>query len=284
MSTPLPPGVTIESGNGGLDRLAIATNLAQAHIYLLGAHVSHFQPRGHEPVLFMSDASWFEVGKPIRGGVPVCFPWFGQHASDPSLPNHGTVRQVLWTLDSVTRDNQGVVTAALSLATDRFRIVHRVRVADTLRMELEVTNTGSDVFEFEEALHTYFAVSDVRQISIEGTQGLPYLSKVEGGMKQQPNEPIRITAETDRVYTNTTATCVIHDPGLRRRIVNEKTNSQTTVIWNPWVAKSKAMPDFGDDEWPGMMCIETANARENAVRLPPGQSHTMAALVRVEKM
>ena len=160
---------------------------------------------------------------------------------------------------------------------------YRVAVGATLRLELQVRNTGNQPMRIEEALHTYLAVNDARQVSIEGLAGTAYSDRV--GIPHTETEgaaPIRITAETDRVYLNTRATCVVHDPGWQRRLVVEKAGSDATVVWNPWIAKAKAMPDFGDDEWPAMLCIETCNVGEHRVNLAPGQSHIMAAVIRAE--
>ena len=134
-------------------------------------------------------------------------------------------------------------------------------------------------------MHTYFAVSDIHQCSVTGLEDARYDSTVEGvTQKSQGEKPLQFTAETDRLYLNTPATCVIHDPGWQRRIVVAKSGSDSTVVWNPWIAKAKAMPDFGDDEWPGMLCIETVNARSNAVTLAPGQTHAMRATLHVEPL
>ena len=151
-------------------------------------------------------------------------------------------------------------------------------------MALEVTNPGPDAFTFEEALHTYFAVRDVRNVTVTGLERTDYLDKVTGfDRKTQGSDPIRFTGETDRVYLNTTADCVIDDPGARRRIAIRKTGSDATVVWNPWIAKARAMPDFGDDEWPEMVCVETCNVNVHARTLAPGASHTMTAIIEVGK-
>jgi D-hexose-6-phosphate mutarotase len=152
-------------------------------------------------------------------------------------------------------------------------------------MALEVHNTGSSPLVFEEALHTYFAVGDIRRVSIEGLEATDYLDKVGGITKrsQGPN-PVTFTGETDRVYLNTRATCVAHDPAGGRNISAAKDGSNATVVWNPWTAKAKAMPDFGDDEWPGMLCIETANVADVAVTVQPGQAHTMTAVVSAKTL
>jgi glucose-6-phosphate 1-epimerase len=149
-------------------------------------------------------------------------------------------------------------------------------------MTFEVENRDATPFTYEAALHTYFHVSDAREVEVTGLEGVEFIDKVDAGTrKQQGAEPLRFTGETDRVFVQTTAPVTLHDPGMKRRIVVEKTGSLTTVVWNPWIAKSAAMADFGDDEWPGMVCIETANAGENAVTLAPGAVHLMSTLISV---
>ncbi len=180
----------------------------------------------------------------------------------------------------------GTVSLGLELAGEalspdwphRFRAVHRIEVGASLRMSLEVRNDGAEPFTFEEALHTYIGVSDIRQVTLTGLAGCDYLDKMSAGeRRRQGEDPIRFTAETDRVYLDTQAACVIHDAGLRRRIQVSKEESDATVVWNPWIAKARAMADFGDDEWPGMLCVETANVGVHARILQPGAAHTMTA-------
>ena len=253
---------------------------ADATIYRHGAHVAHFQPHGARPVLFLSQHSRYETGKAIRGGVPVIFPWFGPHPTDANAPAHGTARLTDWNLIATVQRADEVV--ELIFALPPF-LQYRVAIGRQLELTLEVYNTGTAPLQFEEALHTYFAVSDIRHCTVTGLENARYDSQVEGVTdKPQGVAPIQFTTETDRLYLNTRATCVIHDPGWQRRIVVEKSGSDSTVVWNPWIAKAKALPDFGDDEWPGMLCIETVNARTNAVTLTPGQTHTMRAAIHVE--
>lgn len=286
------PGIaTFEPGEGDLPRLSIRSALAEAHIYLHGAHVTHFQPTGKAPLLFMSQRSLFAADKPIRGGVPLIFPWFGPRAHHPESPAHGFARTAEWRIESLSEDGDGVVTAAFEfVADDRtralwpfdFKLSFRVAVGHTLTLTLEVENTSSQAITFEDALHTYFSVADVRNTATTGLENAEYLDKTDNlQRKTQGSEPIRITSETDRVFESTRKTCVIDDPGLHRKITIEKSGSQTTVVWNPWVAKSAAMADFGDDEWPGMLCVETANAGANAITLAPGKTHSTRAVISV---
>jgi glucose-6-phosphate 1-epimerase len=151
-------------------------------------------------------------------------------------------------------------------------------------MELEVHNDDGDAFTFEEALHSYFAVGDIHETTITGLEGTEYLDKV-GGLKRgrEGRDPLRFSGETDRVYLDTQADCVIHDAGGPRRISIGKAGSDATVVWNPWIAKARAMPDFGDDEWPGMVCVETGNVGPYARRLAPGESRSMTATIGVQE-
>ena len=288
----LPDGASLERGPGGLERLVLVTRDGEASVFLHGGHVTHFAPRGSRPVLWMSAESWYEAGRPIRGGIPVCFPWFGARSGHPGAPAHGVARLEAWTLEAVRAETDCRLTAVLRLdrrsgaplAPDfSFDLHLTVSVGAALDVELTAVNTAKDAAVFEEALHTYFSVSDVRRIHISGLEGLPYLDKVQGMTEQPPNPaPLTVTAETDRVYLGTSATVTIHDPDWARRTVVEKRGSATTVVWNPWVAKAAAMPDFGDDEWTGMMCIEAANARDNAVTVPPGGAHCLATRISVQ--
>ncbi len=291
MDSSLEGFAAIEPGEGKLERVAITSPLAEAHIYLHGAHVTHFQPRGYEPLLFLSRESLFKSGKAIRGGVPLVFPWFGPNAADPKLPAHGFARTTAWNLESISRDGDlAIVELSLKpsdltrkLWPHEFELRYRVTIGLTLQLELAVRNVDDDAWRFEEAFHTYLAVPDVRKLSIAGLAGRDYLDKVQGGRRiAQGRESITITGETDRVYLNTRDEVVIAGlPGSRRFRVS-KDSSHDTVVWNPWIAKAKAMADFGDEEWPAMLCIESANVGENSVDLSPGATHVMKTKISVE--
>ncbi len=286
------PGIAVfETGEGDLVRLTVHSALADAHIYLHGAHVTHFQPHDKAPVLFLSQQSLFAADKPIRGGVPLIFPWFGPRADHPESPAHGFARTSDWEVESLANDGDGIVTAVFRLASDArtralwphdFEMHYRVAIGRNLTLTLEVDNVSSEPFTFENALHSYFTVGDVREISVSGLENAEYVDKTDHFQrKRQGPEPIRITQETDRVFENTRKTCVLDDPGSHRRVTVEKSGSQTTVIWNPWIDKAAAMADFGKDEWPHMMCIETANAGANVITLAPGKSQSMRAVISV---
>ena len=287
----LPDGVQLSSGRGGLPRLTISTRLAEAEIYLHGAHVTAFQPRGQAPVLFLSARSDFAPDRPIRGGVPICFPWFGARTDGGPGPMHGFARLADWELVDAGTEPDGTVRLAFALPRRpadqalwpaEADIRYEVRVGAGLHLALRVRNRGATPLRFEAALHTYLAVQDVRAVTVEGLAGAAFQDRLDPDRPQvQGPEPLRIAGETDRIYAPTRAACVVHDPGLGRRLRVEKSGSDTTVIWNPWIAKAQAMADFGDDEWPAMLCVETANVRAHAVTVDPGQAHTLTASIAI---
>jgi glucose-6-phosphate 1-epimerase len=284
--------VKFVAGQGGLTCAEITAAAGAAHIYLHGAHMTHFQPKGQAPILWMSASSPFTTGKGIRGGVPVIIPWFGAKADDKTAPQHGFARSVAWNFEGVEERGSSVA-VTLSLRPDPeqrkwwpqdFEARYTVSVGSSLEMTLQMRNTSPAAFVFGEALHTYFAVADVRNIRIDGLDGVTYADKVQDFKRFTQKGPITFTGETDRVYLNTTATCTIHDPGMGRRILVEKINSASTVVWNPWAEKSKAMLDLGADAWIGMLCVETCNVADNAIALPAGKMHEMKAILRSENI
>ena len=283
----LPDSVRLEPGHNGLTKVVVTTPHATAEVYLHGAHVTHYQPTGQPPVLFLSRQSRFQPDKAIRGGVPICFPWFGPLEGHPKAPAHGFVRTSLWTLDAATGGSE--VTLTLSLRRDEdpaadwphaFAAEYTVVVGPELRTALTVRHVRGEPFLYEAALHTYLHVGDVRGVTVHGLEKTPYRDKVLGGEQAGVDGPITFAGEVDRVYLDTTAAVTVVDPSLNRRLTVTKDGSASTVVWNPWVAKAAALSDFGDDEWPAMACVETANVGGGAVTLGPGQSHTTTAVVR----
>jgi glucose-6-phosphate 1-epimerase len=286
----VPGAVRFEAGSGGLVRAVVTAPAAEAHVYLHGAHVTHYRPAGHDALLFLSERSWFAEGKAIRGGVPVIFPWFGARAGDPRAPDHGFARTREWTVESVERSDDGSLAVTLVLDPDDgtrqmwphdFRLRHRVVCGAQLEMALEVDNRSREPFAFEEALHTYLLVGDVRQVSVTGLGGATYIDKTDG-MKRKvlAGEPLQLTGATDRVFLDTRVSLALTDPVLARRVVLDKSGSATTVVWNPWSEKAEAMADLGHDAWRSMLCLEAANAADNVLHLAGGQRHTMSVVIR----
>lgn len=276
--------------HGDLKKITITHPAATAEVFTYGAHLSGWTPAGQKPVIFLSPNSAFTPGKPIRGGVPVCFPWFGAKADDPAAPMHGFARISEWELGGVTETPTAAVVKFVLKSDDATRKLwpHEFvaeltyTIGRELEMKLVVRNTGTAPLTFEAALHTYYAVSDVRNVTVSGLQGVEYISRTDGGQRKADAEPeVRFGGEVDRAYLGTEGTCVIDDPGLGRKITVAKTGSRTTVVWNPALKRATELSDIGPHAWPGFVCVETANAMENRVTIAAGQSQEMTAKVSV---
>lgn len=288
----IPNALRLEEVPGGLVRVVVSTPAAEASLYLQGAHLTHWTPRRHRPVLFLSPKTLFTPGKAIRGGVPIIFPWFGPRSDGKPGPAHGFARTIEWTVEAARLHDDGKLQITLALSPNDvtrgfgyagFHLRFSVTIGAQLEVELEACNDSNETLTYEEALHAYFAIGDIHQASISGLEGTTYIDKTDGfKRKTVGGEPIRITKETDQVHLNTRAGCVVHDPVWNRRIIIEKAGSDSTVVWNPWVDKTKGMADMAPDSWKEMICVETANAADNAVRLLPGASHKLTASIRVE--
>lgn len=272
------PGQVEFHRHEGLIYCEVNNQQCRGRFYLLGAHVTDFHPRHtRQPLLFMSEAANFREGSPIRGGIPICFPWFGPHDVDENAPAHGLVRQKMWALKEVkSTDEQTQV--LLVNDTEHFHVAYRVTFAETLETDLMVHNTTDSTQRFEVALHTYFRLSDVNHVTVRGLEYVAYLDQLTGETVPESGEPIRFTRETDRVYLQTEDPIEIQDPGFHRRIRIEKKGSESTVVWNPWTTKAQRMADFGDYEWPSMCCIETANVGNQAISLEPDERHHTVAI------
>jgi D-hexose-6-phosphate mutarotase len=268
----------VEPGNGGLERVRIENEECEAELYLNGATLTYWKPRSEsEPVLWTSQRTNWIAGKAIRGGVPLCFPWFGPKEG---VAQHGWARTSTWSLDQA--DDRQLV---LSLpARDALAARYSVRFGAELSLEFTVNNEGPSPASVEVALHAYFRVSDPRGIQIAGLEGSTYLDKLRAGLETQQDGSFAISGETDRVYAGNTRDIELVDPGLNRKISVKKDRSHSTVVWNPWIEKAKALADFGDEEWKEMLCIEPANIGADALQLEPGESHTTSMRIVVQKI
>jgi len=283
-----PGRVGFLDGRGELPMVEVTTEWSTAGIYLHGAHITHFSKKNEEPLLFLSQCSRFSEKEPIRGGVPIVFPWFGPREG---MPQHGFARCKEWNLKEFLPSLDGSVSVKFCLpeypeasAYPPFSADYIVTVNETLTMTLIITNRSKDEpFSFENCLHTYFEVADINTVRVRGLKGAKYLDKVaDFAQKVESEESIRISSEVDRMYVDTTAAVEIHDPTLRRKIIVEKHGSVSTVLWNPWITKAQQMPDFGNDEYQRMLCVESGNVGPNQIKLPPGESSTLVVKVSSE--
>lgn len=273
----------------GLPAVRVTAPHASGLVYLQGAHVAEWQPTGQAPVIWMSPNAVYAPGKALRGGVPICFPWFGANAEHPQYPAHGFARTREFEYRGA-RESSDHVELDFVLDSDEqtktlfpFSFSARLRVSfgATLELEFSVTNTDSQPFGFEEALHSYFAVADVREASVSGLHGARYTDKVRDlAVFTEEAGALHFSGETDRVYESA-ATCSIADPKGNRSLVITKRNSEATVVWNPWAERAAQMADLGASSWTSLLCVESANVGKSRVRLEAGAMHALSVRVAV---
>lgn len=258
-----------------------------AEVSLYGANVLSYRPVGDSPVLWVADSyKTVAPGKAIRGGIPVCWPWFGAPGK-PGLPNHGFVRTMTWAVVSTEFDKESTsITLGLmstpetkTLWPHDFTLLLTVTTGKAFKVELVTENTGTAPFEIFEALHTYFRVKEVERVSITGLDGQPYIDKAPGGADSVQGGPVVFAGETDRVYNHHSSAAIIADPGINRRIAVEKEGSGATVVWNPWAEKAAGLKDMAEGDWHRFVCVETANACAAPIVVAPGAKHSMSLSV-----
>ncbi len=288
MDIELPDGiVAVESPLPGL---SIDTPTAKGTICFNGGQVLSWQPAGHEPVLWSSMHSRFAPGSPIRGGIPLVWPYFGNGAEATRTPQHGFARTSQWSLRDATVTPGGTATITLCLNTssvptetrgdlpDDVELMLQVVMDATLQVQL-IVQAGASEITFEEGLHTYFAVGDITKTSITGLDQSAYEDRLDGRCHTQHGN-VTFTAQTDRIHDSAEPVCIV-DETTGRTIQVTKVGSAQTVVWNPWIEKSQAMTDFGDDEWRKMVCVEAVNVRDRTVRLAAGKRHLMSQTIEV---
>lgn len=280
-----------KQGKGGLTYAEIKNEGASAQIYLHGAHITSFIPSGQEEVIYLSPNSRYEPGAAIRGGIPISWPWFADHPTDKSKPAHGFARTSTWHVretkkisDSETEIRLGLTSGndTLKLFEHRFYLEAIFHIGPQLDIALRTINIDVTDFTISSAFHSYYRVSDAPAISVKGLEETSYVDKVDDFKTKKQDGPVQISGETDRIYVDTEAECVIEDPGLGRAIHVRKTGSTSTVVWNPWEKKSEEMKDLGGDEYRSFVCVETANAGEDTITIAPQEKHVLRMHVRVE--
>ena len=296
MPTPAPHVERIE-----LDEL-VCWRIRTAHANLLiaqqGAQVLTYQPHDQQPVIWLSEQAAYKKGQSVRGGVPVCWPWFGDLARNPeaiqqqhagaAAPAHGPVRGLDWQLQGIDNDNQRV-TLRFTLPANSLPVLPAgielsldVHMDERLSLTLTTRNGSDQPLAMSQALHTYFAVGDVHQTRLEGFDQTRYIETLENWEQRTQNGDITFAGETDRIYLDVPAHLSILDPLWNRRIHLASSGSRSAVVWNPWIDKAQRLSQFDDDAWTGMLCIETANVLDDAITLAPGAAHTMAVTLWAE--
>jgi D-hexose-6-phosphate mutarotase len=286
----LPGLLRFGTGAHGALVAQLTAPAAEAEIAIQGAQLLTWTPAGQAPVVWLSPAARFATGKSLRGGAPVCWPWFGAHADDTSKPAHGFARnhdwQVLETgvVSGAPRITLGYTPGAAQQALwpHQAELHLTVTVGAQLELALITRNSGASAFTLTQALHTYFHVGDIAQARVEGLAGKPYIDKLQQDARLVQSGDIQIDREVDRIYLDCPEDAVIVDEALKRRIRVRKTGSRSCVVWNPWIDKAAKLGDLGEDGYRRMLCVETTNAADDAVTLAPGASHTLGTVISVE--
>lgn len=282
-----------------MDQLAcwrIRNGAAEVVVAEQGAQVLSYRQDEGAPVLWLSEEATFEHGQAVRGGIPVCWPWFGDLARNPQpiqdayqgnqpAPAHGLVRNIDWMLKESRSDADSATLEFACNAGDLPGWPHavelslQIRLDQRLHLTLTSRNQGGAPVALSQALHSYLTISDIRQVTVEGLDGRPYIETLENWQQRQQQDDLAFDGETDRIYLDLPPTLCLRDPGLNRRITLESRGSRSAVLWNPWVAKAQRLSQFADDAWQRMVCIETANVLDDMVQLAPGSSHTLSVSI-----
>ncbi|MCU0711299.1 MAG: D-hexose-6-phosphate mutarotase [Pirellula sp.] len=273
--------LSFETHASGLTLARVNIPECQAECMLHGAHVLSYRPAHRErSILFLSDQAVFAQGKPIRGGIPICFPWFGSHPTDQTLPAHGWARTQAWELIETARTKNQVI-LRMALAQDELYSICELAFGAELSIDVSVTN-GSDIPRtFEIALHTYFEINSITDVEVSGLENVPYVDQLKNEIHPGENTTIRFEEETDRIYQGSVKKITLSERNQKTQFIIEPRGSRSTIVWNPWIEKSKRMADFGDEEYLRMCCIETANVRANQIKLAAGQTHSTGATIRL---
>ena len=294
MSTPNVEAVKLDE----LNCWRIRHGQAELLVAQQGAHILSYQVAGQPPVIWLNDEAVFKTGKSIRAGVPVCWPWFGNFERNPQsvkamrvsqdpAPAHGLVRAMDWALGGIEAEGDSLKVEFLLPHPEgglpgwphQVDLKLSIRLDEQLHISLTSQNQSAETVTISQALHSYFAVSDVREVSVEGVDGLSYIETLEDWATKSQSGDLRFTGETDRIYLNPPTKLSIVDPAWERRIELTSTGSRAAVIWNPWIDRAAAFSDMADDGWQRMLCIETANVMDDVVALAPGASHTLGVSI-----
>jgi glucose-6-phosphate 1-epimerase len=291
------PGVLAFEEHDGLTRARVTLPACEATIYLHGAHITHWQHFSEEPILFLSPKSAFAADKAIRGGIPICFPWFGNGLSGLQKPSHGFARLEEWTFAFAALAGDelhltftlGPSELSRSLGYADFRVAYEVILGaeegKSLTLRLTVANSGEKPLVFEEALHAYFHVGDPRTTELEGLESATFLDKTDKAKpRQAPAGPLKFAKQTDSVFAGNEATVKLLDVQIDRHLIIAKQNSATTVVWNPFPEGSATLADLAADSWEHFLCVEAANTGTDAITLAAGGVHTMEARITVDSL
>ncbi|GAB6053530.1 D-hexose-6-phosphate mutarotase [Magnetospira thiophila] len=284
--------LTLVEGPGGLTMLDVSTALATARVSPYAGQVLAYRPTGQtEDLLFLSQQAYYAPGKAIKGGLPVCWPWFGPDPDGLGRPGHGFVRNRAWSLLSTAERPDGTIEIRLGLSDTEetraiwphsFELELRAIIGATLEVALITRNRGTEAFPLTQALHSYFRVGDIAQARVLGLEGCTYIDKMDNSTEKPQAGAVTISGETDRIYTGVGPHLSIEDQALGRTLALTSQGSASAVVWNPWAATAQAMADLGDDDYKSMLCVETTNAGPDVVTVAPGGEHVMQVAIAVK--
>ena len=285
--------VKFVEGKGGFPIIEVSNEQAFAKISLYGGQVLSFKPVGQTEVMFLSSQAYYQSGKAIKGGSPVCWPWFGPDPEGKGRASHGLARNRMWQMRDVVSTQDGATKVTMGFVdTDEtkkiwnysFDLAIAITVGEELTIDLLTKNTGSESFEITQALHTYFKIGDIKQVSVLGLADKAYIDKVDGGKQKTQSGDVTFSGECDRIYLDVPAKLTIEDRCLNRKINVTATNSKTAIVWNPGAEISTNMADLGDRDYVDFVCVETANAANETIEVASGKQYQMSAKYSLEQL
>ena len=277
--------ISFSEGRGDLPVIEIQNQFSSATISLYGGQVLSYRPvDDSQDMFFLSELAYYKPGKAIKGGVPICWPWFGPDPENKGRPAHGFARDSMWTMLASEQLVTGQTYIRMGLADSEktrllwpyeFELTLDVMVGEQLQLILNTKNTGAEPFSITQALHSYFRVGDISRVAVQGLEGVSYIDKLDDGKIKLQQDAVHIDKEADRIYTGTPEQLTIQDEVLKRHLILSADNSSTTVVWNPWIEKTAAMADLNADDYNYFLCVETANAANETIALAPGEEYSM---------
>lgn len=287
----------IVEGEGGFAFIKIHNGKADALISLYGGQVLSYQKPQQPDVFFLSDKAYYQHGKAIKGGVPICWPWFGNDPENKGRPAHGFARNSLWQLSASEQLANGDTCVELQLSPNEssrslwphdFLLSLKVTVGDELTLQLTTHNKDTRAVEITQALHTYFAVESIDTLRISGLENLDYLDKAKSntGAEQKTQQgEIHIEGEVDRIYLQVpeqiTLKHIAPSHSADTAISLQSKNNATAVVWNPWQQLCEQSADLKPDDYQRFVCVETANAASDVIKLAAGESFSLQARISI---
>jgi len=272
---------------GKLSVITVENDFATAKITPYGANVLSFiprSPRNMADLLWVSPTAVFDGSQPVRGGIPICWPWFGKHASDSTLPAHGFVRNMLWQLDQVNHLESGATELSFSIESSDeslkiwpylFHLQLVVTVAESLTLRLVTTNLSDHTMVLTEAFHSYFKVGDASKVTVSGLEGSVHIDTLSAMKRSVQTKKLFLSPPMDSVFLNHAVDAKIDDVVLSRQISVRKQGSSSTVVWNPGSEIVKGFKDISNEAWPEFLCVESGNVFEDVVTLLAGEKHEL---------